>query len=185
MALRWQCRKGDVGLQPGRWGGRRDMVRARISSKCIWQFLPIFVLSYLHHYLWLIISSSSLGPLQKPLLSTSLLLPWSRTWLPPDPTAAEWSLFLQLHYFVPNRVSQNPFSLMFILAKKAKPNKGRTHPVGLSCSSGVWHKLSSLTYLSGRHSSCGLLLLKSLMLLGDADFFYSPPFCIFSFPFWK
>ena len=118
-----------------------------------------------------------LGLLQKAPFGTSLLPPWSKTLLPPDQAAAELFLFLQLHYLVPNHVSQNTFSTMFISAKKAKANKNKTNPAGLSCSSAVWHRVC----LSGRLSSCGLPLLKSLMLFWQTFLFTT--FLYPQFPF--
>lgn len=118
-----------------------------------------------------------LGLLQKPPFGTSVLPPWSKTLLPPDQAAAELLLFLQLHYLVPNHVSQNTFSTMFISAKKAKENKNKTNPTGLSCFSVVWHKVC----LSGRLSSCSLPLLKSLMLFWQTFLFST--FLYPQFPF--
>lgn len=94
-------------------------------------------------------------------------------------------IVFQLHYLLPNHGSENTFSTTYTSAKKTNPNKNRTNPAGLFCSSGVWHKPLSLTCLPGRHSSGGWLPLNSLAL-SCHRFLISPLlFRILIFPLWK
>ena len=151
-----------------------------LADSLLPELLPV------HNDFHFITTSSPTGPLGKPPLWYHIVITWPKTFLPLDPIATKSSLILQLNYLLPNHVSQNTFSTTSISAKKAKANKHKTNPTGLSCSSRVWHKLSSLVCLSSSHSSWGLLFLKSLMIFFFwMQIFLFATFLYSQFPFLK
>lgn len=91
VASRELCRKGGVGLRPGRWEERTDMtrVRIRISLKASFLYLPIMAVAFITNA-----SHAGLGKGPFCYLPATTLV---RAVVASPQTATKWALFFQPH----------------------------------------------------------------------------------------